>query len=145
MDHGFLQRTYRSAALVTGFVLVTLVGYAQYWAVWPVAAGALLSLMMLYGLDVLIRGVLTPQRAAQAKKVGRAGAGSLFLPVALVKYPLVALVVWAVVRWGELRQVAVFAGGFVLVHAVIGLRAASLLLLNRASEPRQRAMKTRKG
>ena len=44
---------------------------------------------------------------------------------ALIKYPLVGLLIWAIVRaWGQdaARMIA-FVGGFVLLQVVIALRA----------------------
>jgi hypothetical protein len=145
VDTDFLRRTYRSALIVTAFVLLTLTAYGLYWALWPLIGGAGLSLSLLVAGEAVVRRVFTPERAMAERKGRRSGGGAraasgLLLGLALVKYPLVALLVWMVVRWSEMRQVMVFAGGFALIHMVIGLRALSRhLVVDRMQEKKTAA------
>lgn len=133
-DPGFVHRTLRSAAIVAAIVAAILASYAQFWAIAPLLAGALLGAVLLYGMDRFIRSTFSPERALEAKKKPRGnGGGRALLGFALVKYPLVALAVWAVVRlWGsDTRRIMAFAGGFILIQTVIGLRALGRFLVDR--------------
>ena len=135
LDEGFVRRTYRSAAVVTGIVLFLLASYDQFDMLLPVLLGAVLGVTLLYSLDIFVRRAFTLERAfAVKKKVKGAGAGRALLALALVKYPLVALLIWAVTRLWEPRHVVAFAGGFILIQAVIALRGAGRFLVERMNE-----------
>lgn len=134
-DEGFVQRTYRSAAFVTTFVLFTLAAYAQFWALGPVLAGAALGLGLLYTMDWFVRRTFTVERMEATKKKGRgAGPGRALLALALVKYPLVGLALWLTVRFWDLHRVMAFAGGFALIQTVIGLRGVGRYVVDRMNE-----------
>jgi len=131
----FLTRTYRVTLFVAAFVLFVLASYNQFWALVPVGGGVLLGLVLLRALEQTVRGVFTPERAREARRSKRLPKSKAALIVgALVKYPLVAGLLWAVTRvWGE-REVMAFAGGFVLVHMVIALRGMGRFLVDRLAE-----------
>lgn len=136
----FLPRTYRVSAFVAAFVLFVLASYNQFWALVPLAVGVLLGLILLRALEWGVRGVFTPERAREARRHGREGGRGLTKPKAallvgaLVKYPVVAGLLWALTRlWSE-REMAVFAGGFVLVQTVIALRGMGRFLVDRLAE-----------
>ena len=139
MDEGFVRRTYRSVAFVTAFVLFVLASYGQFWALLPTLAGALFGALLLYGMEVFVRGTFTPERAQEARKRPTAkGPRRALLGLALVKYPLIALALWAATRaWGE-REIVAFAGGFTLIPVVIGLRGAGRLLTDRENKDASR-------
>lgn len=131
MDEEFLRRTYRSVAFVTAFVLFLLASYGQFWALLPLLAGALFGTLLLYGMQVFVRGAFTPERAREARVRGPRRS---LLGLALVKYPLIALALWAATRvWGD-REIAAFAGGFTLIPTVIGLRAMGRALTDRGNK-----------
>lgn len=131
MDEGFIRRTYRSVAYVTAFTLFVLASYGQFWALAPVLAGVLLGTGLLRAWEVFVRRAFTPERAAEAREnPKRRSAGRTILGFALVKYPLVALVLWAAARFWEQRQVMAFAGGVTLIYGVIALRAAGRALVD---------------
>ena len=147
----WVPATLKSSAVVTGFVVITLAAYGQMTSVLPVMAGALLAGGLLAAMDWFIRRAFTPERAWAAKrkmqqqkrrensKPDRAGeptekkirgnaAGAMLLGFALIKYPLVAVLIWALTRAWNLRAIMAFTGGFVLIHLVIALRAIGRIL-----------------
>lgn len=130
-----MRRTYRSVAYVTAFVLFVLASYGQFWALLPALAGSLFGALLLWGMEVFVRGVFTPERAREARKSPIAkGSRRALLGLALVKYPLIALALWAATRaWGE-REIVAFAGGFTLIPVVIGLRGAGRFLTDRQNK-----------
>ena len=134
MDSGFIRRTYRSTAFVTGFVLFALASYGQFWALLPVAGGVALGLVLLWTLEALVRGVFTPERASAARTKRSANPGRALLGAALFKYPLVGLVLWAAARYWNQREVMAFMGGFILVQAVIALRGVGRYMVERRED-----------
>jgi hypothetical protein len=52
----------------------------------------------------------------------------MLMGFALIKYPLVAVLIWALTRAWNLRAIMAFTGGFVLIHLVIALRAIGRIL-----------------
>lgn len=124
----FLKRTLRSAAFMTAFVVFVLASYGLWWSVGPLLVGAGLSALLLWGWEKFIRGVLTPDRVRESReKKGRMPTGALWA-FALIKYPLVGLLLWVIARHWDTRQLLAFTGGFFLVHLVIALRALGAAL-----------------
>jgi hypothetical protein len=70
-------------------------------------------------------------RVAAEKKIRGNAAGAMLLGFALIKYPLVAVLIWALTRAWNLRAIMAFTGGFVLIHLVIALRAIGRILFVR--------------
>jgi hypothetical protein len=131
----FVTRTYRVTLFVAVFVLFVLASYNQFWALAPVGGGVLLGLVLLRALEWAVRGVFTPERAREARRSKRLPKPkSTLIVAALVKYPLVAALLWAVTRVGDERTVVAFAGGFVLVQTVIALRGMGRFLVERLAE-----------
>jgi hypothetical protein len=125
----YIIKTLRSMAVVTAFVLFLLVSYGQWWAIAPVLAGAALAVVLLAGLDGFVRWLFTPERLRGRFAAGKAGAGGMpLLAFAAVKYPLVALLLWGLVRAWDIKRLMAFVGGFILLHLVIVSRALGRLV-----------------
>lgn len=111
----------RPVAIITGvlgFVIVNvLVGYKLNWAVWPFVTGVILAEMLWIGNSLIIRKYLTPQKINESNTQKRAL--SVF---ALVKYPLVAVCIWASVRLGDTRQLMSFVAGYLVLQIVVVVR-----------------------
>lgn len=133
-DLQIVSKTLRSAAMVTALVIVLLLSYGQTWAAVPVLCGALLGMALLAGMDRVVRRVFTPEKVRDAaeKKGRRGGPKGAMLAFALIKYLLVAVLIYAVTHAWDLRAVMAFTGGYVLIHLVIGLRAMGRALFVRA-------------
>ena len=134
-----MRRTYRSVAYVTAFTLLLLASYGQTWALPPVLAGALFGSLLLYALEVFVRRVFTPERALETrKKRNDAAPRRMILGLALVKYPLMALTLWAAVRFWSEREVMAFTGGFTLIPVVISLRGMGRFLVDSTMMKREK-------
>ncbi len=116
MDEGFIRRTYRTSAWVLLLTVLYLMGFGAFQAAWSVAAGTGLALLVLFAFEWVVRGLFAP---------GRRPPNWLMLQVALVKLPLLSLVLYLVVHSGWFHLGA-FAGGVALVHAVIFLKALGI-------------------
>lgn len=103
---------------VLGFVIVNvLIGYKLNWAVWPFVTGVILAEVLWIGNSLIIRKYLTPQKINESNAQKRAL--SVF---ALVKYPLVAVCIWASVRLGDTRQLMSFVAGYLVLQIVVVVR-----------------------
>ena len=111
----------RPVAIITGvlgFVIVNvLIGYKLNWAVWPFVTGVILAEVLWIGNSLIIRKYLTPQKINESNTQKRAL--SVF---ALVKYPLVAVCIWASVRLGDTRQLMSFVAGYLVLQIVVVVR-----------------------
>jgi hypothetical protein len=103
---------------VLGFVIINiLLGYRLNWAVWPFVTGLVLAEALWIGNSLIIRKYLTPEKINESNAQKRAL--SVF---ALVKYPLVALCIWASVRLGDTRQLMSFVAGYLVLQIVVVMR-----------------------
>lgn len=140
LDDGFLRRTYRSSAIMVAFVILYVWAYGYGWAVLPLFLGAAVNLGLLYINEVGFGSLIAPfandaegASAKQKKWLMSRRLGKLSW-IVLVKYVLVAVVVWFLARQWTLPQIAAFAGGFCLIHINIVLRVISRLLIARMNE-----------
>lgn len=128
-ERGYLFRTLRSTAFVATFVMLVLAAYGLTRLVAPFAVGVGLASVLLWGLNLFVRNIFTPKPRGlsdeEKKKGDRKKAGLIAL--ALVKYPLVGLLIWAIVRaWGhDTARMIAFVGGFLVLQIVIALRAVA--------------------
>ncbi|MFM2223362.1 MAG: hypothetical protein RLZZ78_1619 [Armatimonadota bacterium] len=101
-----------------GFVIINvLIGYRLNWAVWPFVTGLVLAEALWIGNSLIIRKYLT------AEKINESNAQKRALSVfALVKYPLVAVCIWASVRLGDTRQLMSFVAGYLVLQIVVVVR-----------------------
>ena len=126
-EQGYVFRTLRSTAYVAVFVLLMLAAYGQNRLIAPFAIGVSLASVLLWGLNLFVRGIFTPvprtEKAEEKRK--REKQKAYLLAFALIKYPLVAWLIWAIVRaWGQdMARMMTFVGGFLTVQIVIALRA----------------------
>lgn len=125
-SRAYLLATLRATAWAAGTVVFLLIGYGQAWAVVPMLDGLILGIVLLLGLDIFVRRVFQPGLWEKNAAAGRRRGA--FLLFALVKYPMVGTLIWWIVRHWEPRAVMAFAGGFILLQAVIGLRAVGRAL-----------------
>jgi len=103
---------------VLGFVIINiLLGYRLNWAVWPFVTGLVLAEALWIGNSLIIRKYLTPEKINESNAQKRAL--SVF---ALVKYPLVALCIWASVRLGDTSQLMSFVAGYLVLQIVVVMR-----------------------
>ena len=112
------------ATAILGFVIVNfLVGYKQGWAVGAFSVGLVLGIGLWYVNCLFVRAYLVPQKSST--KPPKKRAMTLF---ALVKSPLVAVIIWALVRLGETKHLIAFVGGYLILQVVVVIRSMSAAL-----------------
>lgn len=127
LDEGFLQRTYPSSAFLAGFAALYVWSHGWAWAALPLLMGAALGVALLYVAEANVRQIFTAGTGSNAAKKSRIR--RVLLGVGLIKYGLVAVAAWAMVRYGSLAEVGAFAGGFSLVQIGIAFRVLSRCLV----------------
>jgi hypothetical protein len=100
--------------------------FGQTWAIPPFLTGLAMAVVLFVGWYIFIRQNITPQAVKKNNGI-RERKVVLFL-FALIKYPLVATLLWFVVHNGETRDVMVFVGGFLFLQMVMVLRAIGKML-----------------
>ena len=128
VDRQYVVRTVRSAGMVATFAVMILLSYGQGWAVPPYLIGFALSVVLLVLMDGFIRNIFSPERLGQgggeAGRERRKQFGLVwFVAFALVKYPLVALLFYFLVRAWDIRYIMAMTVGFLTLHLVMGMRA----------------------
>jgi len=125
----YVLKTLRSAAVVTAFVLFMLTAYGQWWAILPVLTGMALAITLLVGMDWFIRRLFAPERVRREDGGKAIKGGAALVAFGAIKYPLVALLIWALVHLWDTRRIIAFVGGFMLLHLVMVSRALGRLLI----------------
>lgn len=129
----YVGATLRSAGVVTCIIALVLAARGDNAALAPFLIGAALGGTLLAAWERFTVLLFTPD-AARKKSGSRRWAIVIF---ALIKYPLVALLIWWATRnWTQI-QLMWFVGGFILIQAVIVMRA-----LGRSLRESQRAQKS---
>jgi archaellum biogenesis protein FlaJ (TadC family) len=127
-DPQYIAKTLRTGCLVAGFVVLVLLSYGQTWAIVPYLSGFALAVSLLLLMEGFIRRVFDPKHLevdnAESKKTKRGRREAIwFLAFGLLKYPILALLIWYLVRVWNTTQLMVFCGGFLTLHLIIGMRA----------------------
>ena len=125
MDEYF-TRTLRTTGWMALFVALLLVHLGQYWAIVPVVAGVALAVVLLLGWNGFARSLRVVRGSGPG--VDAARARRHLLGFALVKYPLVAVLIWWLTRIWSDRELMAFVGGYLLLQAVMVLRAVGKML-----------------
>jgi hypothetical protein len=121
MDDHFIDKLYRSIVLAWVIAMVWALGLRQPWVALSITLGTALGTAVLATYHWTIRRAFVPG----ARKPGRA-----LLKMGLVKYPVIGIILYMLVRWDRINILA-FCGGIVLVHAAILLKLASIRLMER--------------
>ncbi|MHB0912524.1 MAG: hypothetical protein ACYC2Y_03645 [Armatimonadota bacterium] len=116
-----VRKSYRTIALTWGVVIlwVVVLGKAEIAA--SLTAGTALQTALLFAMDVFVRAVFVPG-AARPKRA--------LLVFAVLKLPLVGLVIFALIRWGHMNPIA-FVGGILLVHFALVAKLVGIRLVER--------------
>jgi hypothetical protein len=134
----YLQKTLRAAGILAVCASLCLANFGLLWAIVPLLAGLVLAVVLLLGWWGFLRGLVqavqkTPGMSVREKSQRKMRTTYLFLLFALVKYPMVAVLIWWLTRVWSTRELAAFVIGFLLLHAAIALRAVGKLLTEQST------------
>jgi hypothetical protein len=121
----YVFKTVRSAAVTAVIVAAGMATKGKYDLIAPFLIGTGLGCALMVAWERFATALITP-KAAREKKNNRRWLVGLF---ALVKYPLVAYLIYWITRHWEQTQILSFVGGFILFQAIIVLRALGRILM----------------
>jgi hypothetical protein len=124
----YLNQTLRMTGYLLAFVLMLLIHFGQSWAMLPLVAGTGLAVILLLVWSGFVQRVIRPSASIEEKNGAEKRMQRSFLLLALIKYPLVSVLIWFLTRRWDNASLMVFVGGILLLHAVITLRAVGKLL-----------------
>jgi hypothetical protein len=116
-----VSKSYRSIGAAWIAAAIGCAALGKLWFAVNVTLGTALGSAVLLTFDLVIRRSFLPG----VKRPGRA-----LVRLALLKYPLIVIILYWMVRWDEFRPFA-FCGGFVLVHLAILGTAVGISLAER--------------
>jgi hypothetical protein len=122
----YVTQTLRATAALTLVTVGLCWRYKQIWAIAPFLTGLGMAIALFVGWYIFIRQNITPQ--AVKKNNGISDRKVVLFLFALIKYPLVTVLLWFVVHRWETREIMVFVGGFLFLQMVMVLRAIGRML-----------------
>jgi hypothetical protein len=120
-EQEFIKKSYRSVALAWIIAMSWCIAFQKPWIALNITFGTALGTALLITYDRVIRAAFVP---------GKTGAKRALLKLALVKYPLIGIILYCLVRWDRFHFLA-FCGGIILVHFAIVAKLASRKLVRR--------------
>lgn len=130
----YVRKTLRAVAILAACCVLILANLGLPWAILPLLTGLGLAVVLLVGWWVMSGHVVAGARRAstlEEKSRQKRRVGGLILLFALVKYPMVAALIWWLTRVWTARELAAFLIGFLVLHLVIAARGLGKLLSER--------------
>ena len=136
MDEQFISKVYRSITLTWVVAAAWALAFQKPWIGLSITLGMALGTAVLFTFERIITRAVVPG-AVKAKRA--------LLKLALVKYPLIGAVLYALVRWDRFSPVA-FCGGILLVHFAIFAKYAGIKIMERrAADQTAASVQNREG
>lgn len=119
-----IHKVYRSVAITWATAMIWALGLGRPWIALSITLGMALSTAVLAGFDWVVHRAFVPD----ARSAGRA-----LFKFSLLKYPLIGVGLYWLVRWDRVSLFA-FCGGIALVHLAIIARMMGIALVERLNE-----------
>jgi hypothetical protein len=126
-ETNLITKSYRSAAIAWVVAMIWCIALMKPWIGLSITLGTLLMTAVLISYDYVVRRAFVP---------GAAGANRALLKLALIKYPVIGLMLYLLVHWGRFNALA-FCGGIVLVHFAIVCKVIGINMVERAEKRAQ--------
>jgi hypothetical protein len=118
LDENFLKRVYKTSFYFLFFITGLLLLGGFFWEVFEISSGFLLSILLLYILEVTVK------KSFQKKE-------KIFLfKVSLIKYPLLILIAYFLVKFEKINLI-LFTLGFFIPYLIIFLKAVGIVITNK--------------
>jgi len=130
----YVQKTLQAVVILAACCVLLLANLGLPWAILPLLTGLSLAVVLLVGWWAMSSQVVAGAHRAntlEEKSRQKRRAGGLILLFALVKYPMVAALIWWLTRVWTARELAAFLIGFLVLHLVIAARGLGKLLSER--------------
>lgn len=121
MDEQFIKKVYKSSAIAWGIAMFWTLAFGKPWIALSITMGTAVALAGLASFEKVVRTAFKPG-AKQPKKA--------LIRLAFIKYPLLGILLYAIVRWNKINLLA-FCGGIVLVHIAMLAKMAGIRLVEK--------------
>lgn len=118
LSENFLKRVYRTSFYFLLYISGLLLLGKFFWQVFEISSGFLLSILLLYILEVTVK------KSFQKKEK------IFLLKVSLIKYPLLILIAYFLVKFTKINLI-LFTAGFFIPYFIIFLKAIGIILTER--------------
>lgn len=123
-----IGKSYRSILIAWVTAMVWCIALAKPWIGLSITLGTLMATAILVSFDLVVRRVFVP---------GNAKPNRALIKLALIKFPVIAILLFLVVHWVRINLLA-FCGGLVLVHFAMLCKVIGIRLVEHAEERRSR-------
>ena len=124
MDNNLVRKIYPSIVWAWAIAMTWCLMLQKPWIALSITFGVILGAAVLVSYDIVIRTAFVPG----AKRPGKS-----LLALALIKYPLMGLYVYLLVKWGRIDMLA-FCGGVTLVYIAMLAKVAGIRMMERRNE-----------
>ena len=114
----FIKKSYRSITLAWIIAMSWCIAFQKPWIALNITLGTALGTAVLVTYDWVIRAAFVPGKTRPKRAL---------VKLALVKYPLIGIILYWLVRWDRFHFLA-FCGGIILVHFAIVAKLAGIRL-----------------
>lgn len=124
MNNDLVRKIYPSIGWAWAIAMTWCLVLQKPWIALSITFGTILGTAVLASFDIVVRKVIVP---------GAKGANKPLLALALIKYPLMGLYVYLIIRWGKIDMLA-FCGGVTLVYIAMLAKVAGIRMMERRKE-----------
>jgi hypothetical protein len=124
-DQDFIKKVYRSIVYAWAVAMCWALAFQKPWIALSITMGTVIGTALLASCEHIVRRVIV----SDAVRPRRA-----LLKFALLKYPLIGIILYVSVRWDRVNLPA-FCGGIVLVHAAIIAKMIGIRIAERSQRP----------
>lgn len=121
MDNNLVRKIYPSIGWAWAIAMTWCLMLQKPWIALSITFGVILGAAVLVSYDVVIRKVFVP---------GAKSPNKALLALALIKYPLMGLYVYLLVKWEKIDMFA-FCGGVTLVYIAMLAKVAGIKMMER--------------
>lgn len=124
MDSNLIRKIYPSIGWAWAIAMTWCLMLKKPWVALSITFGTILGTAVFMSYDMVVRKVIVPGAQSFRKPL---------LVLALIKYPLMGLYVYLLVKWGRIDMLA-FCGGVTLVYIAMLAKVAGIRMMERRKE-----------
>lgn len=119
MEKNLIRKIYISIVWAWAIAMIWCLALQKFWIAVSITSGMILGTAVVTSFDVIIRKIV---------KQGEKNTKNKFVAAALIKYPLIALYIYLMVKWNRTNIIA-FCTGVLIVNLAIIAKAAGIYMM----------------
>lgn len=121
MEKDLIRKIYPSIAWTWAIAMIWCLALQKVWIALSITFGMILGTAILASYDIVIRKAISPNSKNPKKTL---------IILALIKYPLMALYIYLMVKWQIINMIA-FCGGVILVNFAMFAKFAGVRMVEK--------------